>query len=75
MQDRKTAEAGKNPLGPIGGKKSWDFFLLVGEKKCRLEKSASGPGLTCDLGPLVETVTFVAVKPKVPGSNTAGTSI
>ena len=30
---------------------------------------------TCHLGPLVETVTFVAVTPKVPGSIPAGTSI
>ena len=38
MQDRKMAEAGKNALGPLGEKKSWDFFLLVAEKKSRLEK-------------------------------------
>ena len=34
MQDRKTAEVEKNPLGP-GGKNiivGWDFFLLVPEK-------------------------------------------
>ena len=47
MQDRKTAEAGKNALGPIGAEKiivGWQFiFLSVGQKKCRLEKkNASG---------------------------------
>ena len=47
MQDRNTAEAGKNALGPIGGgKQSWDFFLSVGEKKCRLEKKRQRSRMT-----------------------------
>ena len=42
MQDRKTAEAGKNPLGPIGrNKKVENFFLSLGRKKCQLEKKMS----------------------------------
>ena len=47
MQDRKTAEAGKNPLGPRGRKRKFDiFFLSVGEKKCRLEKKCQRSRMT-----------------------------
>ena len=49
MQDRKTAEAGKHTLGPIGGKKGKNVcpleeksFLLVGKTKCWLEKKLVG---------------------------------
>ena len=45
MQDRKTAEAGKNALGPIGGEKKKKVchlekksFLSLGKTKCWLEK-------------------------------------
>ena len=45
MQDRKTAEAGKNLLGPTEEKRKEkvrhlekNSFLSVGEKKCPLEK-------------------------------------
>ena len=50
MQDRKTAEAGKNPLGPIGGekkkKKVCHFekksFSSFGKKHCWLKKKNVG---------------------------------
>ena len=45
MQDRKTAEVGKNTLGPIGGEKREKIghlkkkvFLSGGKTKCWLEK-------------------------------------
>ena len=45
MQDRKTAEAGKNALGPIGrGKKVEIFFCQLVEKNVGWKKNASGPG-------------------------------
>ena len=74
------AEAEKKPLGTIGGgvviwkgKKIvyWGKKMLVGKKKA---SDRASPGVTCDVGPLVETVTFVALA-KVPGSYPAGTSI
>ena len=104
MQDRKTAEPGKNPLGPLGEKKVCylekkgfcrfgTFFFSVERKMPAVgddhlrprtvsrngnirRYQAEGPGFEPRRdGSLVETVTFVAVRPKVPGSNLAGTSI
>ena len=55
MQNRKTAEAGKNALGPLGGEKKrqirhlekkkiagWKNKMLVGKKTWRLKKMSVG---------------------------------
>ena len=68
----------------------WKRNLSVGEKKSWLQKKRNGSIRRChaqdlgfgsrsdqylnDVGPLVEPVTSVAVTPRVPGTNTEGTS-
>ena len=42
MQDRKTAEAGKNPLGPIGEEKKGEKFVIWKKKFGQLEKQNVG---------------------------------
>ena len=37
-QDRKTAEAGKNPLGPVAGKKKMGFFVVGWREKMSVGK-------------------------------------
>ena len=53
MQDRKTAEAGKNPLGPIGEKKKLRiFFCQVVKKNVRWKKKCQRSKMTgLDLRP------------------------